>query len=280
MTHDVDQPGKAVASAGWPQPLVRTLVADFARMRQAWQALDVALLTPAAPGSACAVECTDQHAAYAHDLAATSLRAALDHLVTWEVIAGRTPFRPTFAHFSLIRAAHESSWLAYWLLEPGTDATDRLVRGMAAQYVDYDERKKIEDAMGQLTVRPPAKSAADRLNDLLAEASLRGLTQVNKRGKVLLAKPMPSAVELFDLYEPAGQGVRGSYLYRLLSGYAHGKQWAVTQGVQAAGALDANGRTLGQVQANPLWAVAATQRVINAFEKAVDALLVIRRSAP
>jgi hypothetical protein len=137
---------------------------------------------------------------------------------------------------------------------------------VAAQYVDYEERKKLEDAMGQVAVRPPAKSAADRLNDLLAEASLRGLTQV--------------AVELFDRYEPARQGAKGSYIYRLLSGYAHGKQWAVTQGLQAASALDANGRTLGQVHINPAWAVATTQRVIAAFEKAVDALLATRCSPP
>ena len=79
-------------------------------------------------------------------------------------------------------------------------------------------------------------------------------------------------MELFDRYEPVANG-RGSYLYRLYSGYAHGKQWALTQGAQAAGPSDTAGNTLASIETSAEWAVAATQRVVNAMEKAVNAFI-------
>ncbi len=51
------------------------------------------------------------------------------------------------------------------------------------------------------------------------------------------------------MYEPARNG-RGSYIYRLYSGYAHGKQWALAQGAQAAGPADASGTTLASIRAD------------------------------
>ena len=85
--------------------------------------------------------------------------------------------------------------------------------------------------------------------------------------------PLLSAVELFDKYEPVKPGVRGSYLYRLYSGYAHDKQWALTQGAEAAGPRDSSGRTLALVLGNPLPAVAGTQRAVNAMERALGAFI-------
>jgi hypothetical protein len=35
---------------------------------------------------------------------------------------------PTYAHRSLIRTAHESALLAYWLVEPGIDSATGLAR--------------------------------------------------------------------------------------------------------------------------------------------------------
>ena len=52
---------------------------------------------------------------------------------------------------------------------------------------------------------------------------------------------------------------------------------ALTQGAQAAGSSDAAGNTLASIGASPEWAVAATQRVVNAMEKAMNAFIDQRR---
>jgi hypothetical protein len=275
VTDDLAQPGQTVLSTNWTPQLLATLNKDFERVRELWQRFDVAVTTSAATSSASAVEHGDQLTAFAHDLAAASLRAVIDHLVTWQRVIS-SGFSPTYAHLSLIRTAHESAWLAYWLMEPGIDAATRLARGVAAQRDDYDERRKIEEALGGPRYQPPAKNAADRLSDLMTEAAARGLTRLNKKNQPMLITTLLSAVELFDKYEVVANG-RGSYLYRLYSGYAHGKQWALTQGAQAALPSDAAGNTLALIGASAEWAVAATQRVVNAMDKAVNAFIDQRR---
>lgn len=274
MTKPLALPGQPVQAQPWPLKVQQTVEADLARLQGLWLRLDVALTTEPVPGSAAAAELTDWLAAFAHDLAAVSLRAALDHLVTWQRVYA-AGFRPTYAHLSLIRTAHEGAWLAYWLMEPGVDSAARLARGVAAQCDDYHERRKVEEAIGLSSVTPPAKLAVDRLADLMVEATSRGLTRPNKKGDPILSTPLLSAVELFDKYEPVGKS-RGSYLYRLLSGYAHGKQWAVSQHLQAVGPLDQAYRALVVVETNPIAAMAATQRAINAFEEALDAFIALR----
>lgn len=158
---------------------------------------------------------------------------------------------------------------------PGIDSATRLARGVAAQCDDYDERRKVEEAVGLTSVDPPAKLAADRLADIMVEATARGMTRLNKKGDPILLHPLPPAVELFDKYEPASKG-RGSYIYRVLSGYVHGKQWAATQNLKATGPLDEVDRSLVVVETNPIAAMAATQRAINAMEKALDAFVGLR----
>lgn len=274
MTDRLALPGQTVESPGWTPQLRATIDADFARVEELWRRLDVALATPVVSGSASELDHGDPLAACAHDLGATFLRAAIDHLVTWQKVLS-CGFQPTYAHLSLIRTAHESAWLAYWLTEPGIDPALRLARGLAAQHDDLDERRKIELALGCPMYTPPAKSAADRLGDLLDQAETRGLTKLDKKGTRILATPLLSAVGLFDEYEPVDKA-RGSYLYRLYSGYAHGKQWALTQGAQAAGPADASGTRLASIETDQLRAVAATQRVVNAMEKAINAFIDLR----
>lgn len=182
---------------------------------------------------------------------------------------------PTYAHFSLIRTAHESAWLAYSLVEPGMTRHTRLARGVAAQRDDLYERSRVEQTMGSPTFAPPAKSAIDRLADLLDTAEEAGLTTLDKREKRILRSPLPSSVELFDQYEPVKEA-KGSYLYRLYSGYAHGKQWALTQGAIASEIATPSGTKIASVTSDPQRAVAATQRAVNAMEAAINAFVAHR----
>src|SRR5690606_27940852 len=101
-----------------------------------WRRLDVATLTPPSAGSEAASDLGDKLRAYAHDQAATAIRAALDHLRAWRnlVHAGEVP---TYAHLSLIRTAHEAAFVALWLTDPSIDSDTRRARGIAAQAADY-----------------------------------------------------------------------------------------------------------------------------------------------
>lgn len=145
--------GQTVESLGWTPQLRATIDADFARVEELWRRLDVALTTPAATDSASYLDHNDPFAACAHDLAATFLRATIDHLVTWQKVLA-CGFQPTYAHLSLIRTAQEAAWLAYWLVEPGIDPALRMARGLAAQHDDLVERHKIELSLGSPNVYP------------------------------------------------------------------------------------------------------------------------------
>ena len=128
----------------------------------------------------------------AYDLAATYLRAALDHVRTWRILL-RAGEVPSYAHFSLLRTAHESALIALWLLEPGASADARRARGVAAQLADYEERRKLEEDMAVTAATPPAQTAAQRQAHLLTLAKQQGLTRPNKKGETVLITSMPRA---------------------------------------------------------------------------------------
>lgn len=234
-----------------PEPVdpraLAQLASAFSRVDELWRRFDIAVLTPPNAESPAAADLPDTMRAYAHDHAATAIRTALDHLKTWKLLVEGSGLIPTHAHLSLLRTAHESAFTACWLADPAIDAAMRLARGVAAQAADYDERRKAETAMGRVVADPPGKLAVDRLRDLMAKAEIRGLTRLNKQNQPILTVGLPPVVELFNLYEPARPPAKGEYVYRLLSGFAHGKQWATTLGLQQQTPIDFAGRSLGLV---------------------------------
>jgi hypothetical protein len=91
---------------------------------------------------------------------------------------------------------------------------------MGAQWVDYDQRRKFENA-ANVYPDSPGKPAQQRQRDLEAIA---------KRHDLALIKP-PVSTRLAELYvlpatEPA-QDKLGEVLYRTLSGAVHGRQWTL-----------------------------------------------------
>lgn len=272
----VHQPGQPVW-APLDHRAHAALLHDLSAIDEFWRRFDVALLTPPAAGSAAAADLADKLRAYAHDQAATAIRAALDHLRSWRTLlnAGEVP---TYAHLSLIRTAHEAAFVALWLADPAIDSDTRRARGIAAQADDYDERRKAEEAIGLMVAQPPGRLAADRLADLMSAADSLGLVSQNRRGQPILAVTLPPAVELFDLYEPVSRPTaKGQFFYRLYSAYAHAKQWAMSMGAQPKVPYDASGRTIALNEGNDLLTVAATQRVVRAVDRALTAYEQLRK---
>lgn len=253
-------------------------MSEVGRLDDLVKRLDVALTTPAAEGSAAAKETLVEAQAYAHDLAAVSLRSAIDHLLAWRLLL-QAGVVPAFAHMSLLRTANESALLARWLTDPGIDPFERHARGVAAQVEDYDERRKFEEAVGATAPPPPsrAKLAKERLTALMAEASQLGMTKTNKRGDPVLKTTVPGIVELFDLYVPTGTAAKGQAFYRLYSGYAHGKQWATALGIEQVSAIDASGRSIAVAKGQDRMAVIATQMALDGLTAGVDAFEQLRR---
>ena len=172
---------------------------------------------------------------------------------------------------SLLRAAFESALLAYWLVEPGIDPLTRQARGIAAQKEDYDERNNFEKAFGMTAPPPKGKLAEDRLTDLMKAATQLGLTKLDKKGKRVLKTTVRGMVELFDLYEPEKPPRKGQWRYRLYSGYAHAKSWALALGAEQMAPFDGSGQTIALVQALDSVTADATQRCVDAVERAIRA---------
>ena len=94
------------------------------------------------------------------------------------------------------------------------------------------------------------------------------------KGESILAVAVPATVELFDLYEPVRPSTSGKaqFLFRLYPGYAHAKQWALTYGAQEAARCSTIGPDhCADSKEATSWTVAATQRAVNAAERALTA---------
>jgi hypothetical protein len=153
---------------------------------------------------------------------------------------------PTYAHMSLIRTAHESALLDYWLVEPGIDSATRLARGVAARADDYEERRKFEESIGAKA--RPAKQVQARQGQtgrLDGDGNRAGTDQAQRARRSGTQDPLPGTVELFDRFVPTGTGAaKGQWYYRMLSGYAHAKSWAIVLGARQAAPSTALGGTL------------------------------------
>jgi hypothetical protein len=148
---------------------------------------------------------------YSWDLTVASLGAATDHLTALDGLVG-APQRPAWAYFTLMRSALESACLARWLCESRIKPSERLGRGVAAQIADFSERAKVERFM----TPPPTVPVASQI---------AGLQVAYARLRYPRLPPVPSLTQLVNHY--AVPGGNCEMLYRVLSGAAHGKQWAM-----------------------------------------------------
>lgn len=148
-------------------------------------------------------------------LATDHLSIGIEHLVIWHrlLMAGVQPYA---AHMTLIRGAMEGAVMCRWLVQQRTDSPDRVRRGVALLLDDYRERRAFEQEIGVTAdrLRPPAKTGTDRLTELQRERDRAGIGRTE----------IPKMTALFGAYAVPG-GPTGRALYRLLSAYAHGKQW-------------------------------------------------------
>lgn len=241
-------------------------------------------LEPASPGSRADQMLSDELGACAFHIASTSLASALDHLTTMKRVF-ETALLPPYALYALARSAHEGALVAEWLMEPRLAIDDHFARSVGAQFDDYGERSKLEQAAN---IRPKgsAELAVTRRAQFMAKAHARGLARPNaKSGELEPTRPLLGITNLFDRFEshdrtlPDGSVVKvsGSVLFRAYSAFAHGKQWANLLGrLEPVTAPDANRHQIAVVIGSDAILERAYVAPTAAARRALDAIGVYR----
>ncbi len=169
----------------------------------------------ALPGSEAATDESSPLGRHLRIMAINQLTTGIEHLVMWHRLL-TVGVHPIGVHMTLIRGAMEGPVTCRWLTDPREDSAERIRRGVALLLEDYGNRRDFERDFGIApdAIKSPAKSAAVRIRELQSErdAAKIGRTRV------------PGLTAQFDGY--AGlPPARGRAVYRLLSAWAHGKQW-------------------------------------------------------
>jgi hypothetical protein len=165
----------------------------------------------------------------AYDLANARLLSAEDHLRTiWNVVTNKSAPLPTFALYTLVRAAAESLVHSCHLLDVAIHESNRLSRALSERLDNVIEARKADSDAN----RPYYDK---RIAHLYKRADANGIAILhNKRGEVIgFGAARMSETDLFAAYLPAG-----STAYRYLSGHVHSRPWAQLPQDQAEPSAD------------------------------------------
>ncbi len=186
-----------------------SVVDDLANARRA------ALHRKPARGSAAKADTALASGELVFVFATQALGFAIDHLKAWEslILGG---LHPTFAQMTLLRAALEGAATARWLLDLEVTPTERVGRGIASAVDDLIQVRRFELSVGRTSSQPKPGEAVDaRIADLKRVSLAAGIPEVR----------YPAATTLFETY--GGDHGDGVWLFRLVSAFAHAKQWAI-----------------------------------------------------
>lgn len=152
------------------------------------------------------------------DQAGLLIYAAEDHYRTILQLVKTGPL-PSFALFTLLRAAGEATVRCRHLLDPGISETDRLGRALNERLDNLQEQRKVRphDADQQ-------PQYVERVRHLEERATANGVPVLRSKSgsprKIIgFAETVKNDIDLFELYLTAGT------VFRFLSGYVHSKQW-------------------------------------------------------
>lgn len=173
-----------------------------------------------APGSPARVDAALPAGRTAYDLATSAWLSGGDNLLAWHHLRLGASVQPPSAQYTLLRGALEGAVTCRWLVDPWATSKERRRRGAIAQLEDYVERGKFEASIDTRPFVAPAKSGADRAADLrqllVSEGEMAADATADPRSL--------SMTDRFKLYAMTS-GYDGSWLYRVLSAFAHGRQW-------------------------------------------------------
>jgi hypothetical protein len=129
----------------------------------------------------------------------------------------RTGVLPQYSCYTLVRGGLEASARAWWLLDHHVTTEGRLRRGFAERIYNLGRILELE-------AQHRTDRAAKRLTGVQADARHRGV----------VPEPRPGITRLLSMLLPSREREDGEeagrYVYRILSGYAHGEAWVMHTG--------------------------------------------------
>ncbi|MGJ3227078.1 hypothetical protein ACQEUV_17195 [Micromonospora aurantiaca (nom. illeg.)] len=154
--------------------------------------------------------------------AARHLDFAIDHLTAIRALIVNADILPTYAAFTLLRAAVENLGSAMWLIS-GKDATERVLRALQAQYRDAMDFRKadalLEPHFPELT---RSDGIGERLDQVRAVAGRNNLSMA----KVKKKDPWNQIVRSLGFDDKTKDMAEN--LWKSCSACAHGDEWTYT----------------------------------------------------
>jgi hypothetical protein len=248
---------------------LRGLLGDVAELQRR---LEAALRAPAALSSLAAVDDALPDARFVSLYAGQALTVAIDHLNAWRLLVNGPEF-PILAHLTLLRGALEGAVRCRWHVDAAVDSGTRVGRGFAARRDDQDERRKFE-ASPEGGARSPQQARG--LSAVRRLAELDELEAVEAREAVgIRAVAFTDTTSLMVAYGH-------ERWFRLASGLAHGKEWALvaTALEELAGPPPEPKVGHGVISASEPVAVALTGVAVTAVQIALAELAAYRSAPP
>lgn len=215
MNDGTDRPGASEFDPETTAEIIRLL----AGVDEIWRRREAVLRRSPARGSLAVADAALPDARFVSIFAGQALGSAVDDLHAWRLLI-RCGEIPLWAHFTLLRGALEGAVRCRWLVDSRVDCGVRVGRGYATRHDDQEERKKWSTSVAAIRgpiprTTPGALSAAEQLTRLDDPETIR---EREKAG--VQSVGFANTTTLMTRYglEP---------WYRLASGGAHAKEWAL-----------------------------------------------------
>lgn len=184
-----------------------------------WSRLEAALRAPVAPGSMAAADDALPDARFVSMYAGQAVSTAIDHLNTWRLLV-YGPLIPIGAHLTLLRGALEGAARSRWHIDARRSSGIRVGRGHAARRDDQEERAKYEAS--REGAPHPARTRGLSAVERLAQLDDPDPEEARERREAAGIRPV-GFTDTTSLMITYGH----ERLFRLASGVAHGKEWAL-----------------------------------------------------
>lgn len=149
----------------------------------------------------------------------SALAYAVDHLHAVKTLVADARVLHTHAPFTLLRSAIENAATAVWLLAPGP-RTKRVSRRLKLAHHEAWESGNVHKLMSAETLAGK-RTAEERMTEIRGLATSLGISPSDVAGRFGYESVVRQAGEATGLGEDLA-----ALLWRLCSGFAHGKYWA------------------------------------------------------
>lgn len=209
----------------------------------------------------------------AYEQANHILFSAEDHLRTMRSVL-EAEYLPTYALFSLLRAAAEAVVLCAYLLDDSISEITRMARGLNVRWDNLDEQRKLSG---------DAKLFAERVAVLEERALNNGIQVIKKepaKPDVHFGEGRQSAVALFSKYitpespDPGADRPLGELVYRYLSGHVHAAIWVKIANAEIT-ASDEPGISMAKLDLQFTWLVVMLRLILRRHESNLISLLAL-----